>query len=1791
MGEFGSPAVADDHELLVDRAVRLFRFLGHAQQLRIRPVNSADDYARGDGMVLWLDGLRDRPAVTVAGQGRTPAPEETVLTIDRIPPSRPPEPDDTLRPWLAGRFDDPDHPPALRESLAPSGEDDLYEQDVVFGGSATYDDRPYGERPPYGERRPDGGDARPNDPGATGGDCGPEVRRAFDDWLVEWRAWAEQERQRRPVRDAYTKLFAAYQSVSGNPELLEIVVGVGLLAWHPDGHEPVQRHLLTAPATIRFDDHTGRLSIERVPSLRAFEVELDMLDPRFTTAPDLDAVRREAESLEAHPLDRDALGGLVRRLVNILDPHGMYQDRYRRPPEPTRDAVASFAPAVILRRRSQRGLVDVFRKIEAQLEQSRRVHDGLLPLVDPDFVPTATSDRSEGAMVTVDDELFLPLQINDAQRRILERVDTSAQTVVQGPPGTGKTHTAAALLSHLLAQGKRVLVTAQTDRALKEVRNKLPERIKPLAVALVGSSREDMSDLKLAVERLADASDTYDRQDVEREISSCLTRIDELRRQRAALYRSLVDARREEVQEREHLGARGTLAAIAQDHRAAADRLQWLEEYARVEPDSRPPLDDLEIQEWHGYLCDSALVADEPESRRRLPDLAAMPEPEEFAAWVRAERAAAEADRTHGPHKQHPAYGAIRWLAPLERQSLQERLHSLAEQAESFTLRREEWIRDALQDVLSGRASTWHARAAEVQKLLDHAAQPVRDLGSLTEVTVTGGDLGPLVNLATALSHHLRAGGKLKTGPDGTPRIGALSPRPVKDAQPLFERVRVNGLPPTSDESLAAFLAWVEATRALDALDRAWPASVRIPAEDTLAERLQWHLTEVQQLQRLLRLAEQLEAETGHLKRLGVPVPDWSDLASVRAYADLVDAATAEERLQTATEPLRRLEQAVADVAGWDDAAPVAGQLLAAVRARDPNAYSTAHQRLRRLAEVRDTTARRDALADRLSAAAPRLREAVEADPLQDHWRARLARFTDAWRWAATSAWLRDRPAVDVNDVQAQIREVEERLRHEVEHLAATRAWGHAVSPERLTRQARADLQQYAYLVRRYGKGTGKYAAKRQVEIRQAMERCRPAVPVWIMPLYRVVDQLDIKPDMFDVVIVDEASQAGAEAAFLLYLAPRIVVIGDDKQVSPAAVGVDQQQLRDLAAQYLADDPYRAGWQDPKRSLFDLAKERFGSRIVLTEHRRCVPEIIGFSNEIAYEPDGIRLVPVRQIGADRLEPIKPVFVRDGYVRGSTHRVNPPEVDAVVDQIEKCLADPRYDGLTFGVISLLGKAQAEEIQKRLLERIPPEEWHARDLRCGDSADFQGSERDVMFLTMVAAPGDGVRLAPLTQELYVQRYNVAASRAKDQMWLFHSVQRTDLVNPEDMRFRLLDYCYRVSARQRVEVEGTRTGAAPEDRLVAPFESLFEQRVFNRLDERGYTVVPQFPVGPYRIDLVVVGARTRLAVECDGDAWHGPDAYQRDLARQRDLERCDWRFFRIRESDFYADQSGVLERLWATLREMEIHPAGWGGAAVPAQQRPPAGNGAPDATKPPAPSGQPAEQPDARSATVGGSGDDSSAPGLAQATLTRGVAVAPASATGDFGSVEVREPVITTNAHPLLEPYVSFEGALPAVDEASTAQLVDGLVAITAVEGPVLGTRLHAVYVRASGGQRVGHQIARTLNSALRTAVRQGRLVSDDPLRKRAAEYFTYRLPDQPDARLRELGPRPLREVPPRELARLLEALAHELGRPGTEELFRAALHRLGLQRLTDNVHAQLFAALTLTPDWVGRTTSAG
>jgi len=76
---------------------------------------------------------------------------------------------------------------------------------------------------------------------------------------------------------------------------------------------------------------------------------------------------------------------------------------------------------------------------------------------------------------------------------------------------------------------------------------------------------------------------------------------------------------------------------------------------------------------------------------------------------------------------------------------------------------------------------------------------------------------------------------------------------------------------------------------------------------------------------------------------------------------------------------------------------------------------------------------------------------------------------------------------------------------------------------------------------------------------------CIPKIPAWIMPLHRLWETVDAEPGLFDTIIIDEASQAGIDSLALLLLAKRIIVVGDDKQNSPEAVGVLEDDISRLA--------------------------------------------------------------------------------------------------------------------------------------------------------------------------------------------------------------------------------------------------------------------------------------------------------------------------------------------------------------------------------------------------------------------------------------------------------------------------------------------------------------------------------------------------------------------------------------------------------------------------------------------------
>ncbi len=173
-------------------------------------------------------------------------------------------------------------------------------------------------------------------------------------------------------------------------------------------------------------------------------------------------------------------------------------------------------------------------------------------------------------------------------------------------------------------------------------------------------------------------------------------------------------------------------------------------------------------------------------------------------------------------------------------------------------------------------------------------------------------------------------------------------------------------------------------------------------------------------------------------------------------------------------------------------------------------------------------------------------------------------------------------------------------------------------------------------------------------------------------------------------------------------------------------------------------------------------------------------------------------------------------------------------------------------------------------------------------------------------------------------------MAVSRARDQMWLFHTATINDL-SPSCLRYRLLQYCQNPQVQpitiEGLDIEKLRATAQTTDRDRVkppfPFDSWFEIDVFLKIAERGYRVIPQFEIAGYRIDLVIEGMEGRLAVECDGDTWHGVERFQEDMARQRMLERSGWTFWRVRGGTFYRDPDAALEKLWSTLDQLRIYP----------------------------------------------------------------------------------------------------------------------------------------------------------------------------------------------------------------------------------------------------------------------------
>ena len=612
------------------------------------------------------------------------------------------------------------------------------------------------------------------------------------------------------------------------------------------------------------------------------------------------------------------------------------------------------------------------------------------------------------------------------------------------------------------------------------------------------------------------------------------------------------------------------------------------------------------------------------------------------------------------------------------------------------------------------------------------------------------------------------------------------------------------------------------------------------------------------------------------------------DAATLAGVADVLESAAE----VFAGEKAQALEKAVAErVAAWP-------HLAAAWRSLDD--WDAAIAEVRRVALLQPDVMRFHAAHDRLAVAAPEWAATIAAG---EHPVVSGQACLEAWEWRRAQTWF-DAVVGDVDPavLARRVERARDRIRRLTGELVVASAWLEV--SRALDDRRRAALADWTTALRKIGKGTGRGAAAWQAHAQRAIESAVTAVPVWVMSVDRAVEQF-AGGARFDVVIVVEASQADLFALLVLSLAERAVVVGADQQIGPQLGFVGS--VNGLIRRHLTGVP-SAEHFDPESSLYDHAVRRSPERILLTEHFRCVPQIIEFSSRHYY--DG----KIRPLRADRpsLPPIQTVFCESGVRQplAGFGDVNLEEATALVERVTKIVADPRYDGRTLGVISLLSSSgQAGYLLEMLREAIGEDEIQARRLRVGDAYTFQGDERDVVLISAVVSERDP-RIAAFTKRDYHRRINVAASRARDQLWIFHSVRPGALL-ADDARGLLLAY----ALDQRAE-----TSAADP---AAHCESDFETDVLKLLVGRGFRPTPQFRIGGYRIDFVLNAPDgRRLAIECDGDAYQGPEQWESDMRRQSVLERVgNCVFVRIRGSVFAREPEVAMRPVWQRIGELGI------------------------------------------------------------------------------------------------------------------------------------------------------------------------------------------------------------------------------------------------------------------------------
>jgi hypothetical protein len=1011
------------------------------------------------------------------------------------------------------------------------------------------------------------------------------------------------------AEELHSDLFRQRELLATGGESLELVWGFGRLRWRPGG-AVVDHPLICVPVEVEQDQATQQI---RVCPAGAPEVEarclaaLSLADrAAFMT------IRQSLSDDGAELWDAQALRDLLRRLVRAIDHQGTVVEQPA-PPAEGAPAVVDGSWVLYMRRRLPDYQSFLERMRVLYRDQSAAVPDPLQAVVsDSPSALARQAATAHGGRHAAPEPLLLPLPANEEQQAILTQVQHSMGVTVQGPAGTATSHTIANIISHYVAYGKRVLVVAEKEQALRALTGKIPAGIKDLTVSALGADAESRRELESAIVQIQARVAGQDKDFADERIRQLTADLDAASRSIAVAAQAPLANREAEVERLPGhwlAGETPTRAEAARWVAAQGPRLCYVDD--PITPATVRPLTAGELGELLRLIREVG-VSRADAWTRELPELTAIP----FAAEL--EERFAKLSRLQASVR---SLGDAVFDWSLAVGCGREGLRAFAARCHAEM----EWMAKI--------AGTWLGHARE------QAADPPLARDWLSFCAQLSGDRQEALRLRGLLTAYrvvipeiidpaLIEG--LQQAKDRLSEFGKLGVF-ASQARRALEKCAVDGRQPVTvaDIDLCLQAAALENLRGRmrtswqnqvarvggAELEAAVPEDVLGPLLEDLGRALSWPRTWAQ-----LRAG---------LAAIGVSSPPAADADTLGRLADVCVQACDQIAVQELSLRFRSLDEWLREGARSAEASGLWNLFTDALSRQDLAQWQRLREELKDLQEIGPQARWLRDLRARLSAAVPVWTSRILADPAAA---GDPADFDAAWQWRQLDCWVRQATGGQTPaQRQARLDELSVQRRRVIAELVSERAWRRLA--DNLGDRQRQALNSYARAVTRFGKTGGTLAQRRLTEIRAALTESRDAIPVWIMSAARALASFRPETDPpFDVLVVDEASQIGLEAVPLLALARKTIVVGDGKQASPDHAGLDRQQVIDLLDQHLAMIPRYRTLFDPDSSLYDLAVQKFPGVVMLTERVRAgspepVPAAAAPAPPPAAEPAAPALLP------------------------------------------------------------------------------------------------------------------------------------------------------------------------------------------------------------------------------------------------------------------------------------------------------------------------------------------------------------------------------------------------------------------------------------------------------------------------------------------------------------------------------------------------------------------------------------